>query len=121
MVVFCLCIKAELDGVSKVTLDPRANICISVRNPLSDFETREKVVINPDEIVEAEGKEPESNFTIKYVILFSFSMSFFYHDISFQLHVFIKKKLLNTVSVRSFFSSLLLLKMKKIKNKKQRT
>mmetsp|Transcript_5979 Transcript_5979/g.14156 ORF Transcript_5979/g.14156 Transcript_5979/m.14156 type:complete len:195 (-) Transcript_5979:241-825(-) len=46
MVLFTLYIRADLEHVSSVALAPGADLCISVRNPLSpDTEVREKVVI----------------------------------------------------------------------------
>jgi len=52
MVLFVLQIKAELDGVQSLSLLKSTNLCFSVRNPLSDFETREKVVFDPSETLE---------------------------------------------------------------------
>lgn len=66
MVVFILYVKGELEGVSKVSVNPNANICLNVKNPLSDYEIREKIVVNPDDIIEAEGKEPECHFAITW-------------------------------------------------------
>lgn len=66
--LFILFVKAELEGVSAFSLIPGANFRISVRNPLSDFEVREKVVINPSEHVEQEenSREPPCHFAIKW-------------------------------------------------------
>jgi hypothetical protein len=68
MVLFLLCIKADLENVSSITLQRDANICFSVRNPLSDYETREKVVMNPSQTVEQEegAREPPHHFSLKW-------------------------------------------------------
>ena len=43
------------------------NVCIDVRNPLSDYETREKVVIDPTELIEDENsKEPPYHFGLSW-------------------------------------------------------
>ena len=52
MVLFLLSIQAELENVSAVSLVKGENLCLTVKNPLSDYEVREKVVINPSETVE---------------------------------------------------------------------
>eukprot|EP00571_Detonula_confervacea_P012194 CAMPEP_0172298772 /NCGR_PEP_ID=MMETSP1058-20130122/1271_1 /TAXON_ID=83371 /ORGANISM="Detonula confervacea, Strain CCMP 353" /LENGTH=188 /DNA_ID=CAMNT_0013008061 /DNA_START=59 /DNA_END=625 /DNA_ORIENTATION=+ len=68
MVLFILCIKAELDGVETLSLLKNTNLCFSVRNPLSDFETREKVVFNPSETLEQDegDREPPHHFAVKW-------------------------------------------------------
>ena len=66
MVLFILYIKAELENISKVIIKPDANICLSVKNPLSDFEKREKIVVDPEQIIEPEGREGESHFVIRW-------------------------------------------------------
>lgn len=68
MVLFLLYIKTELEGVGSVSLRPDANICISVRNPLSDYEVRDKVAFNLQEFVEKEenSKEPAHQFSLKW-------------------------------------------------------
>jgi hypothetical protein len=68
MVLFLLYIKAELDGVASVRLIKDAHVCLSVRNPLSDWEVREKIVVNQSETVEqAEGaREPPHHFQLKW-------------------------------------------------------
>lgn len=68
MVLFLLCIKADLDGVSSVSLKPGANICLSIKNPLSDFEVREKITIDTSEFIEQEAgsREPAHHFRIKW-------------------------------------------------------
>jgi hypothetical protein len=47
-----LFMKAELENVASVHLLEDQNLCISVRNPLNDYEVREKVVFHPHEFVE---------------------------------------------------------------------
>jgi hypothetical protein len=51
-----------------LSLDANANICISVRNPLSDYEVREKVAFSINETVEKEenSREPECHFVLKW-------------------------------------------------------
>ena len=68
MVLFLLYIKAELENVGSVALKRDVNLCFNVRNPLSDFEIREKVVLNPSETVEQEegAREPPHHFTLKW-------------------------------------------------------
>lgn len=68
MVLYLLYLKAELENVESVSLKPGANICLSVRNPLSDFEVREKVVMNLVETLEQEegAREPPHHFALKW-------------------------------------------------------
>mmetsp|Transcript_27963 Transcript_27963/g.43447 ORF Transcript_27963/g.43447 Transcript_27963/m.43447 type:complete len:180 (+) Transcript_27963:69-608(+) len=68
MVVFLLCIKADLDQVASLSLKPGANLCLSIKNPLSDFEVREKITIDTSEFVEQEpgSREPAHHFHIKW-------------------------------------------------------
>jgi len=63
-----LCIKAELDGVKTLSLLRNTNLCFSVRNPLSDYEVREKIVFNPSETLEQEenDREPAHHFAVKW-------------------------------------------------------
>ena len=68
MVLFVLQIKAELDGVQSLSLLKSTNLCFSIRNPLSDFETREKVVFDPSETLEQDDgdREPAHHFSVKW-------------------------------------------------------
>ena len=68
MVLFILCVKAELDGVETLSLSRNTNLCFSVRNPLNDYETREKVVFNPSETLEQEenDRDPAHHFAVKW-------------------------------------------------------
>jgi hypothetical protein len=51
---------------STISLDKGANICIDVRDPISD-EIREKVVVDLTELIEDENsKEPAHNFGLKW-------------------------------------------------------
>lgn len=63
-----LYIKAELENVASVCLKKDANLCMSVRNPLSDYEVRDKVVVNPSEFVEQEegAREPPHHFRLNW-------------------------------------------------------
>jgi hypothetical protein len=68
MVVFLLFMKADLENVGSVSLRRSANLCVTVRNPLSDFEVREKVVFNPSETVDQDegSREPEHHFSLTW-------------------------------------------------------
>lgn len=68
MVLFLLYIKAELDGIQEIQLKGDANLSVSVRNPLSDWETREKVVFNASEFIEQEegARQNPHHFSIKW-------------------------------------------------------
>lgn len=68
MVLFILFMKSELDGIQQIELKGDANLSVSVRNPLSDWETREKVVFNPSELVEQEegARQNPHHFSIKW-------------------------------------------------------
>ncbi|KAL7538816.1 hypothetical protein ACHAXR_008803 [Thalassiosira sp. AJA248-18] len=68
MPLFILCIKADLEGVESLTLLKNTNLCFSVRNPLSDFETREKIAFDPSETLEQEegSREPPHHFSVKW-------------------------------------------------------
>jgi hypothetical protein len=68
MVLFLLCIKAELDGIETLSLLKNTNLCFSIRNPLSDYETREKIVFNPSETLDQEegDREPPHHFCVKW-------------------------------------------------------
>lgn len=68
MVLFLLCIKAELDGVQTLSLLKNNNLCFSIRNPLSDYETREKIVFHPSETLDQDegDREPPHHFSVKW-------------------------------------------------------
>ena len=70
MVLFLLYIKAELENVSSIALKRTVNLCFNVRNPLSDFETREKVIMNPSETIEQQeegsSRVPPHHFSLKW-------------------------------------------------------
>jgi hypothetical protein len=68
MVLFLLYIKAELENVGSIDLKKDASLCLSVRNPLSDFEVREKVVMNATEPVEQDesSRSPAHHLSIKW-------------------------------------------------------
>ena len=61
MVVFVLYVKADLVGIDSVSLVNGTNLCISVRNPLNDYEIREKVVIEASVLEEQEPKHPNDH------------------------------------------------------------
>lgn len=68
MVLFFLYMKAELDGVESVKIVRDANLCLNVCNPLSDYEVREKVIVDPSETVEQEegARESPHHFQLKW-------------------------------------------------------
>jgi hypothetical protein len=68
MVLFLLKMKADLENVSSVRIQRDVNLCLSVRNPLSDFETREKVTVNPSETVEQadNSREPPHHLRLTW-------------------------------------------------------
>ncbi len=48
-----------------IKLQPNANICVDIRNPISDYEIREKVVIDPTQFIEQDVGE-DQNFVITW-------------------------------------------------------
>jgi len=70
MVLFMLCVKADLEGVASMSIKKPIHICISVKNPLSDFEKRERIVLSSAEYVEHEennsSREPPCHFALKW-------------------------------------------------------
>jgi Eukaryotic protein of unknown function (DUF866) len=66
MVLFFLLVKADVENVSALKLKIDQNLCLTVRNPLSDYEIREKVVVNPCEFVEQDdnAREPPHHFSL---------------------------------------------------------
>jgi hypothetical protein len=54
MVVFMLYLKAELENVASISLRKDDDLCITIKNPLSDYEVREKVIFNPSILLEPE-------------------------------------------------------------------
>jgi hypothetical protein len=51
---------AEFENVDSIHLLTDTNLCVSVRNPLSDYEVREKIVFNPQQTVEQDESERSS-------------------------------------------------------------
>ena len=78
MVLFLLYMKAELENVESVTLQlggdrPSNNsassplLCFDVKNPLSDYEVREKIMVDPTETVEEDNsKSAPVHFSMKW-------------------------------------------------------
>lgn len=68
MVLFLLYLKADLENVDCISLNHGANLCFNIRNPLSDFEKREKVVVDTSEYVAQEegSREPPFHFGLKW-------------------------------------------------------
>mmetsp|Transcript_17195 Transcript_17195/g.23636 ORF Transcript_17195/g.23636 Transcript_17195/m.23636 type:complete len:192 (-) Transcript_17195:325-900(-) len=61
MVLFVLYAKADLEGITSLSLVPDANICISVRNSLTHDQKRERIVIDPTELHQAEIPDHEKH------------------------------------------------------------
>jgi hypothetical protein len=59
---------AESENIDSVHLLSNINLCISVRNPLSDYEVREKVAFDPQELVEQQDDDRSSpcHFQLKW-------------------------------------------------------
>jgi Eukaryotic protein of unknown function (DUF866) len=60
--------KADLENVSSVSLRKDADLCITVKNPLSDYEVREKIVLNPSVLVEQDesSRDDPHHFSLKW-------------------------------------------------------
>ena len=60
--------KAEFEGVASVFLRKDQDLCFSLKNPLSDFETREKIVFNPAVTVEQEegARQDPHHFRLRW-------------------------------------------------------
>lgn len=67
LIVSLLLVCSDLEGVSSISLDRTANICLSVRDPRSD-EVREKIVLNPSEPIEQDesSREPPHHFALTW-------------------------------------------------------
>jgi len=67
-ILICHVIITHHHHISALKLLSSANICISVRNPLSDYETRDKIAFNLTELIESEenSKEPPCHFCLKW-------------------------------------------------------
>ena len=61
MVLYTLYVKADLEGIDSLALNPESNICISVRNPISREEVRERIVIDPTELHDGEIPDHEKH------------------------------------------------------------
>ena len=61
MVLYTLYVKADLEGIDSLSLNPESNICISVRNPISREEVRERIVIDPTELHDGEIPDHEKH------------------------------------------------------------
>ena len=63
-----LSFKAEFDGIASLGLKPGCELCISVKNPLSDYEVREKVTVNTSEYLEQDdnSREKPHHFRVKW-------------------------------------------------------
>lgn len=66
MVLFFLLMKAELENVLTIHIKKDSNICMKIRNPLSDYEERDKVVIDPNDYIEQDesSREPPCHFQL---------------------------------------------------------
>ena len=68
MVVFMLFMKAELENISSIQLQKDQNLRLSVKNPLSDYESRDNIIVNPTDFVEQadNSREPDHNFALTW-------------------------------------------------------
>jgi hypothetical protein len=68
MVLFLLCIKADLEGISTLRLLPSSTLCFSIRNPLNDYETREKITFDPSTTLDQDDgdREPPHHFRVRW-------------------------------------------------------
>ena len=68
MVVFMLYMKAELENVACISMRKDDDLCITVKNPLSDYEVREKVIFNPSVLLEPEenSRSDPCHFLLKW-------------------------------------------------------
>lgn len=68
MVLFLLYMKAEMEHVESVTLPSDATLCLNVRNPLSDYEVRDKVELNLNETVvqDESDRTPPHHLALKW-------------------------------------------------------
>jgi hypothetical protein len=60
--------KAELDNIKSVSLRKDADLCITLKNPLSDYELREKIVFNPTVLIQQEenSRDDPHHFSLKW-------------------------------------------------------
>jgi len=73
MVVFVLYVKADLEGVATMSFVDGANLCFSVRNPLSpDTDVRERIVVDTSALVETDvpvhGRHRSQPATIHFAL-----------------------------------------------------
>jgi hypothetical protein len=61
MVLYVLSIQADLEGVTSLSLQKDADICVSVRNPTNMNEIREKVVIEPTNLQKTQVQAHEKH------------------------------------------------------------
>jgi hypothetical protein len=68
MVLYLLYMKAELENVESVQLPSDAMLCFNVRNPLSDYEVRDKVEITLNETVaqDESDRTPPHHLALKW-------------------------------------------------------
>ncbi|GAB4813654.1 hypothetical protein N2152v2_000700 [Parachlorella kessleri] len=65
MVLFLLCIKADLEGVASVRLPPGSQYCITVKDSAGE-DIREGVYVAADEVYELSGSRGVANFVMKW-------------------------------------------------------
>lgn len=68
MVLYLLYLKAELENVGSVTLERDQDLQLHLKNPLSDDEVRENIVVNPSVEVEQEASSrlPSHHFSLTW-------------------------------------------------------
>ena len=68
MVLFVLYMKADLENVASISIRPGCTLCMTVKNPLSDWEVREQVVVDTSGYLEQEesDREPPRHFQLQW-------------------------------------------------------
>lgn len=61
MVLYTLYLKADLEGVQSLKLKERADICLSVRNPVDALEVRERIVVDSTALEPAVDEPADSH------------------------------------------------------------
>ena len=61
MVLYVLYAKADLEGVTSLSLVPGSDICVSVRNTLTQDQKRERIVIEASELHQADVPDHEKH------------------------------------------------------------
>lgn len=65
MVLFLLCVKADLEGISSLQLPPGTQYCLTVKDSAGE-DTRSGVYVSADEVHELAGSRGVANFVLKW-------------------------------------------------------